>query len=265
MKKSVKILLSVLCVVFLGVFAFSGYKIYSTLHEYKVAEKAYSNLSNQYVSKADKDKGNKNSSDKNAELVDPLSKEETSPISVDFTALQNECEDIIAWLYGPDTVIDYPIVHAEDNFFYLRRMINGEYNPSGTLFIDCLKEGDFSSQNTLLYGHNMHDGSMFASMRNYDQQEYYDAHPILYMNTPEQNYRIEVFAAYITDADSDTYTMNFGSQPAYAEYLKKVVSQSLVKTDVTPEVSDHIITFSTCTYEYADARFVVLGRLVPIN
>ncbi len=260
MKKSVKVFLGILCGLFVCIFAFSGYKIYSTLHEYKVAEKAYSNLSDQFVSK-----GEKNESGEPAEVVDPLSKEETSPVSVDFNALKTACEDIVAWIYGPDTVIDYPIVHGEDNFFYLRRMIDGNYNSSGTLFIDCLNEDDFSSQNTLIYGHNMHDGSMFASIRNYDRQEYYDAHPFLYLNTPEQNYRIEVFAAYITDADSDTYTMNFSSQPAYAEYLKKMVSQSAFKANVTPEVDDHIVTLSTCTYEYEDARFVVQGRLVPIN
>ena len=264
MKKSVKIFLSVLCVLFVAIFAFSGYKIYSTIHEYKVAEKAYDKLSHQYVSKAD-DKAEKSDAEKEAELTEPENKVETSPVTVDFNALKNECEDIIAWIYAPDTVIDYPIVKAEDNFFYLRRMIDGNYNPSGTIFIDCLNEPDFASQNTLVYGHNMHDGSMFASLRNYDKQEYYDAHPIMYLNTPEQNYRIEIFAAYITDADSDTYNMNFSSQGVYQDYLNKMVSQSAFKANISPEVSDHLVTLSTCTYEYDDARFVVQGRLVPIN
>ncbi len=256
MKKSVKILLTVLCLIFVGIFAFSGYKLYSIIHEYKVAEKVYDNLSNKFVNSERKPNGS--SEDSKAD-------EETSPIDVDFNALREQCSDVVGWIYSEDTVINYPIVIAEDNFFYLHRMIDGNYNPSGTLFLDCLNEGDFSSKNTLIYGHNMHDGSMFASIRNYDKQEYYDAHPKMYINTPDGNYRVEIFSGYITDADSDTYTISFNNNDEYQAYLDKMVSQSVFKSDVKPTAEDKIVTLSTCTYEYYDARFVVQGRLVPIN
>lgn len=258
MKKSVKILLTVLCLIFVGIFAFSGYKLYSIIHEYKVAENVYDNLSNKFVNSERKPKPDGTSEDSKAD-------EETSPIDVDFNALREQCSDVVGWIYSEDTVINYPMVIAEDNFFYLRRMIDGNYNPSGTLFLDCLNEGDFSSKNTLIYGHNMHDGSMFASIRNYDKQEYYDAHPKMYINTPDGNYRVEIFSGYITDADSDTYTIGFNSDEEYQAYLDKMVSQSAFKSDVKPTAEDKIVTLSTCTYEYYDARFVVQGRLVPIN
>ncbi len=259
MKKSVKILLTVLCLIFVGIFAFSGYKLYSIMHEYKVAENKYNDLSNRFVN-SDRKKTESEMSEE-----DKLANEETSPIDVDFNALREQCADVVGWIYSEDTVINYPMVIAEDNFYYLRRMIDGNYNSSGTLFLDCLNEGDFSSKNTLIYGHNMRDGSMFASIRNYDKQEYYDAHPKLYINTPDGNYRVEVFSAYITDADSDTYTIGFSSDEDYQAYLDKMVSQSAFTSDVKPTSKDRIVTLSTCTYEYADARFVVQGRLVPIN
>ena len=259
MKKSVKILLTVLCLIFVGIFAFSGYKLYSIIHEYKVAENKYNDLSSQFVN-SDRKKPDSEQSEE-----DKLANEETSPIDVDFDALREQCADVVGWIYSEDTVINYPMVIAEDNFYYLRRMIDGNYNSSGTLFLDCLNEGDFSSKNTLIYGHNMRDGSMFASIRNYDKQEYYDAHPKLYINTPDGNYRVEIFSGYITDADSDTYTIGFGSDEEYQAYLDKMVSQSAFTSDVKPTSADRIVTLSTCTYEYSDARFVVQGRLVPIN
>ncbi len=256
MKKSVKILLTVLCVLFVCIFAFSGYKLYSIMHEYKVAEKMYDGLSGQYVTT--------NNKETNAE-TDPLTNEEKSPISVDFDTLRQQNEDIAGWLYSAETAINYPVVMPEDNFYYLHRFIDGSYNVGGTLFIDCLCEGDFSGTNTVIYGHNMNDGSMFASIREYRTQEYYDAHPKMYLNTPEQNYRIEIFAGYVTDADSDTYSISFPNAASYLEFLDKMHSQSDFESDVELGVDDRIITLSTCSYEFSDARYVLQGKLVPIN
>lgn len=256
MKKSVKILLIVLCIIFVGVFAFSGYKLYSIMHEYNEADKMYSGLNNQFVS---------SSSRATPSPDDPLANEETSPISVDFDALLAQSQDVVGWIYGPDTVINYPIVQAEDNFYYLYRFIDGTYNGSGTIFMDCLCNPDFSGRNSVIYGHNMNDGSMFASIRNYTQQEYYDEHPTLYLNTPTQNYRIEVFSGYVTDADSDTYTIGFMDDAAFTDYIARMRSQSTFESSVEVTAEDNIITLSTCSYEYYDARYVLQGKLVPIN
>ena len=255
MKKPIKILLSVLFVIFACVFVFSGYKLYTILHGYKVAENLYDGISSKYVTTAEAKE----------EQTDPLKDEEKSPISVDFPSMLEQNPDVAGWLFSADTAINYPVAIGEDNFFYLHRLIDGSYNSSGTLFIDCLCERDFSGKNTLIYGHHMNDGSMFASIRDYSSQEYYDAHPKMYLNTPDQNYRVELFAGYITDADSDTYTIGFPSGEAYLEYLNKMRSQSEFKSDVELTADDRIVTLSTCTYEYYDARYVVQGKLVPIN
>ena len=261
MKKQTKILLTVLCAVFLCVFAFSGYKLYSIIHEYKVAERMYNGLSGTYVSQADKDteKTPQNQEEKDS------APQEISPIHVDFDALMSQSQDVVGWLYSAETVINYPLVQAEDNAKYLYRFIDGTYNGSGSLFLDYACYGDFSGQNTVIYGHHMNDGSMLASICNYGKQEYYDAHPVMYLNTPTQNYRVDLFSGFITSADSSVYTFFFNSDAEYGAFLEKMKGFSDFDSDVEVGPEDRIITLSTCTYEYDDARFVLMGKLVPIG
>ena len=110
----------------------------------------------------------------------------------------------------------------------------------------------------------MKDGSMFNSLHSYSDQAYYDAHPVMYLNTPKQNYKIEIFSAYICSYDSDTYTLSFASAEEYAAWVAKMKSQSTFTSDTEVTVDDRVITLSTCTYEYDNARFVVQGKLVPL-
>ena len=117
----------------------------------------------------------------------------------------------------------------------------------------------------MIYGHHMNDGSMFASICNYGKQEYYDAHPVMYLNTPTQNYRVELFTGFITSADSSVYTFFFNSDAEYGAFLEKMKGFSDFDCDVEVGPEDRIITLSTCTYEYDNARYVVMGKLVPID
>lgn len=262
MNKTVKILLIVLCLVCLGVFIFSGYKLVSTLYQYKAAQRAYEKLSEQYVSTEDA-----------AATAAPVTEndaaseadKEYSPITVDFEQLLATNDDVCGWLYSKDTVINYPVAQGTDNNEYLHHLLDGTYNSSGTLFMDCECGPEFSGANSIIYGHNMKDGSMFNSLHSYSDQAYYEAHPVLYLNTPTQNYKIVVFSAYICNYDSDTYTLSFSSAEDYGAWVAKMQSQSEFTSDVEVTVDDRVITLSTCTYEYDNARFVVQGKLVPLD
>ncbi len=97
---------------------------------------------------------------------------------------------------------------------------------------------------------------MFAKLLNYRTQEYYEAHPVMYLNTPGHNYRVDIFSAYITPDTSDTYTCLFADRDSYQEDLEKMAGQSVIQTDITPDTNHRIVTLSTCTYEYEDARFI---------
>ena len=260
MKKQTRILLTILCIVFLCVFAFSGYKLYSIIHEYSAAKRMYNGLSGEYVTQADKDQAPVQTQAPEDET--PI---EVFPISVDFDALLAQSKDVVGWLYCADTVINYPVVQGEDNDFYLYRFIDGTYNGSGSLFVDYRCTGDFSGELSVIYGHHMQNGTMLASICNYGKQEYYDAHPVLYLNTPVQNYRVEVFSGFITAADSSAYTWDFTSDAEYAAYLEKMKGFSDFDCDVEVGTEDHIIMLSTCTYEYDNARYVLFGKLIPIG
>ena len=270
MKKSVKIILIALCYIFLCVFMFSGYKIFTIMREYKEAETMYSDLSNQFVSTqatpAPTKKPDTSADPQTTEQpVEPTPDPNVSPISVDFDKLLETNGDVKGWLLNPDTIINYPFVQGADNDYYLYRFLDGSSNSSGTLFVDYRCAGDFSSNHTIIYGHNMKDGSMLSTITNYWKQDYYEEHPYMFINTPTQNYRLELFSGYVTPADSDAYTVFFKDSAAYAKFLETLDSRSNFNSDVELTENDRIVTLSTCTYEYEAARYVLHGKLVPIT
>ena len=194
----------------------------------------------------------------------PWDSNETAPIEVDFTVLQETNPDVIGWLYCPDTPINLPVVQAEDNDYYLRRLPDGSWNNAGTLFADYRNAGDFSGWNTIIYGHNMKNDSMLGTLPNYSKQEYYAAHPVMWLLTPERDYKIELVAGYVTSSTSDIYCVVQTDEEALA-LAQNAVQASDFTTDIPLEPGDRFVTLSTCSYEYDNARYVLVGRLVPLG
>lgn len=190
--------------------------------------------------------------------------EETVPIQVDFEMLQQENADIIAWIYCPDTPIHYPVVQGEDNSYYLRRLLDGEYNTNGTLFLDYRNSSDFGNFNSIIYGHHMKNGAMFGTLVKYKEQGYYDAHPFLYLLTPEQNYKVELIAGYVTSSDSELYSLA-DTQEEMAALLETATEKSTFVSETMADADDFLLTLSTCSYEYDNARYVVIGKLTKIG
>ena len=266
LKKPMQYLLVVIVGILIGVMAFSSYKLITDRVEHSQAR--------------DKDEG----ASQNYVISNPISPtprvydkeqmeegvtldDEISPLNsmYDLDQFFSDYPDAIAWIYCPNTPIDYGIVEAEDNDYYLHRFYDGSYSVGGSLFADCNNARDFSDPNTVVYGHHMNDGTKLAQISYYKEQYFYDAHPVMYLSTRTMNYRLELFSAYLTDADSETYTFRFDSDEAYAAWLQRIMRESDFKTDVTVTAADHVVTLSTCSYEYYDARYVVLGKLVPIH
>lgn len=187
-------------------------------------------------------------------------KKELPPISVDFASLAEENADTVAWLYSKDTPINYPVVQSTDNDYYLRRGFNGKYNYYGTLFADYRTSGEFSGKNTLIYGHNMKNAEMFGSLINYKEQEYFDAHPLLWLFTPEKNYKIKLVAGIEVPGTSELFDAL--ANPDEAEkVIRDAIENSTFKSDYTYSEDDRFVTLSTCSYDYADARYIVIGKL----
>ncbi len=243
-----------------GFAAFFIGKIISTEKEYKEGEKAYDLIEElaMAVDEETSDENPESSSEVNTQNEDI---EETAP-NVNFEALDTLPGNAIGWLYLPDSVINYPVMQAEDNSYYLNHLADGSYNSNGSLFLDRRNASDFSDENSVIYGHYMRSGKMFGTLQSYSSQEYYETHPVIYLTTREGKYRIEVFSAYTTEKTSSAYTLKFATKAEYGEWLKEVATKSEIETNLHLSVDDHIITLSTCAYSFYDARYVVHGKLV---
>lgn len=163
--------------------------------------------------------------------------------------------------------ISYPVVQGKDNSTYLHQTYEKNYNFAGTIFIDYENKRDFSDCNTLVYGHNMKNGSMFGMLKKYRADEtLYNTSKYFWILTPDKDYRYEIIAAYTTSVNSDTYTLFKGPGKEFLEYEKKMLKNSEIKTDATEEQADKkdkIVTLSTCTGNQA-TRFVVQGKRVNV-
>ena len=276
MRKNLRLLLLALCVPLLTIFLFSGWKLYTILHDYKTAEQSYDSLAEAVVvSPAAPDPTDPqplpSSAPASEEQPEQSAVEEAppagelSPVSVDFDALREIGKDVIGWLCLPHTAINYPVVQGSDNDYYLTRFIDGSVQSGGSLFADCVCPSDFSGKNTIIYGHNMRDGSMFALIDDYAQQSFYDQHPVMYLNTPTQNYKLEIFSGFTTDPESFVYTAVFASEEDYAAFQGALLRSSVINCPVALSPTDRVVTLSTCTYTAEDVRFVLCGKLTELG
>lgn len=274
-KKNSKGLYYIILVVLLAVLVFSCVKIITYFRRDKQQVDLSDDIISDFVIPADDGSGQ---SDGTVEGGEETSNEPLTPqpeqISVDFAALQGKYPDAVGYIYCANTRntkgqygISYPIAYTTEtaNYkgttenLYLHHAIDGSENANGTIFIEPLCAPDFSTQNTIIYGHNMKTGAMFQPLEFYKNQYYYDAHPCMYIYTPTQNYRIDLFAGCVVEHDADIYALNVSQ-----ETLQKYVQNSTFKSK-TGVPTGQIVTLSTCSYEISNGRYVVLGELVPID
>lgn len=261
-------ILSLILIVAIGVFCFAGYNLIHIFLEYKAGTDEYNSLVELAV-KDVSDNTNDGTTEKNTVDMEPTEHTEKpkikAPIEVDFASLRAVNEDVIGWIYveALSDTINYPIVHGRNNDEYLHTTYHGNYNFAGTIFIDCANHTDFNDCNTLVYGHNMKNGSMFGLLKRFVSNENtYKDSKYFWILTPKKNYRYEIIAAYTTGVTSSTYTLFEGPGEKYEDYLRTIVQRSEIET--TPGVltlEDRIVTLSTCTGNEA-TRFVVQGKRV---
>ena len=184
---------------------------------------------------------------------------------INFKALREVNPDVIGWIYSPNTTINYPVVQGDDNAYYLKHLADGTENRNGCPFLDVQNRSDFTDDNSIIYGHHMQNGTMFAGISWYEDQSYYDEHPVMYLMTPEAAYRIKLFSGYITTMDSSAYMQNFGSVREHIDWLKEVSGRSDFRANLEISAYDRVITLSTCAYRFENARYVLHGKLVKLR
>lgn len=193
--------------------------------------------------------------DQFTDVVDRLEGEERQTFLEEFEG------DCIAWLRAPDTPIDYPVLKAVDYDQYLRHLPNGEYNLNGSLFLDYHCKPDFSDPMSIIYGHNMGSGMMFGTLAGYKNQSYYDQHPIMYLDTPNAQYRIELlYGLVITEQD---WNRNGFMLPEKSEDLLSYAQENTTfRSAFSAGENARYVAMKTCSTESDASRYVVIGVLV---
>ena len=195
----------------------------------------------------------------NAETgIPPKTKEKLSEQAV---KLNQEFDNTTAWIYIPDSEINFPVMYSGDNEYYLHRSIDGGYLRAGNIFLDGRCDERFRDDVNILYGHNMSDGSMFADLMNYQSSDYFDKHRVGFLNTERGVYRIDFFAVSEVK-DNDTVYETKMPAKQWLEHLKSV---SYIWNDTGHTEGDRYLSLSTCTYHNGSSRTLVTGKMIPIR
>ena len=242
MKKTTRIFLFVSLFFFVATFAFSAAKLTQYYMRRSEETKYVRLLTNQF------------------EIVLPPDEDDICPIKIDFEPLKKKNSDVIAWIYSEALSLNYPIVKGKDNSEYLHRSVDRTYLYSGTLFIDSLNSGDFSDYNTVIYGHNMQNGTMFHQIVKYKKQAFYDENKSIWLLTPGQNYKLEPISARIVKSNDESYYI-YEDADSFYDFLYYSIDNSMIKSTVDIGTVERVVTLSTCTYEFRNARFALVCKM----
>lgn len=179
--------------------------------------------------------------------------------SLDWDYLRELNPDIIAWIRFPNLDISYPVVQGDDNDEYLHTTVEGTYAYAGSIFMDSLCGPDFSSSNTILYGHNMRDKSMFGSLKMlYRDTDVLRANQYFWIYTEEYTYKYSIFSIGYTDPDNENFYFIEGPDKMKQAYIDFCMKSNMFEMPVKADVDDLIVTLSTCkTDRYDPTKFQV--------
>lgn len=189
------------------------------------------------------------------------------PVTINWTTLKAQNEDIVAWLYCQDTQINYPVTQSDDNRYYLTHNASKLKDKAGSLFLDYRNGIGPGTANLIIYGHRRNDQSMFGSLVKFSDPKYLNKHPIMFLLTPEQDYLVELFACRTVHGTDKYFMTQFDDDAKFLSYVDKAIDQSYWSSDIEISAGDTILTLATCSrYEGADdARLLLHGKLTPID
>lgn len=223
---------NILLIICIFIFCISTWKLYGYYRSYKKAKDTYSKIAKENVK---------------------ISKNERK---IDFKKLKSQNQDIAGWIYIRGTTIDYPIVQGKDNEEYLHQDFNKKKSSSGTIFLDNNCKKDFTSDNNIIYGHHMKNGTMFAQLLKFREKSFLKKHNEIMIFTPDRTIHLKVISAYAQKAQNKI-PVTFANDKQKKAYIKKIESMS-EQTIKTSRINDsHIYTFVTCSYEGEDNRTYV--------
>ncbi len=185
--------------------------------------------------------------------------------NIDWEKMHSTNPDIYAWIYIPNTNVDYPVLQsASDNEYYLNHNIDGSRGKPGCIYTENLNSKEFTDYNTVIYGHNMKSGSMFNTLHKFENRSFFDENKYVYIYTEDKVFVYEIFAAYTTDDSHILNTNDFSSAEGAQKYIEKInrdAADGCSRDEITVSSENAIITLSTCT-SVSDERYLVQAVLV---
>lgn len=200
---------------------------------------------------------------------------ETTSVPAEYQEYYNRNNDFVGWIKIDGTEIDYPVVQADDNDYYLNHNFDKKKESRGTIFMDYTSDSNLGYMNTVIHGHNWLDDTVFSELPQYSDIDYYREHPVIEYNTRTEMHKWKIFAVFITTASADEdngYVFNYVYPDMgginFDGYMAEINKRTLYYTGVDVNENDKILTLSTCTREVdtrsyrADCRIVILARMV---
>lgn len=233
----------------LCVFLVSGFQLFAIVRDYKQNADYYKDLQKYAPTRVVE------SDDYIHYVMDPNN----------FDILKDINDEFKGWITLENTKVNYPIVQNEDNDYYLGESLHKEPISGGSIFLGSGIKSPFEdSRNTIIHGHHMKNGSMFGTLKKYKKEEFFNNNKIIYISVRDKTYEYEIFSVYIEKVSSEPYKNGFEDDNNYIEYLSALKDKSLYNNENISSFSakDKIITLSTCSYEFEDARQVIHGRLI---
>lgn len=254
MKKGEKVVLLAGILLAAGALIFSAWKLRGIYGEYQKGEESYEELASFVEEPEDTPKPDE----------EEPGAEPSGYLQIDFAGLQAVNPDVIAWIEIPGLSISYPVVQGTDNAYYLHHLFTGEYNSSGSIFADCHNQPDFTDQNTIIYGHNMKNGSMFGTLSRYQDEALWEASPYFYLYVPGKVLKYQIFSCYAGYVRSQAYTYSFPEESDFEIFLGQIRSYAGYDTSVEVGKTDRVVTLSTCVSSRRDYRYIVHGKLKEV-
>lgn len=205
-------------------------------------------------------------------VTEPASQPSLVPYDcpIDFETLWETNSDVYAWINIPGTVIDYPILqHTTDDSYYLNYTIDGVEGYPGCIYTERVNSKDFTDNNTVIYGHNMRNGTMFTDLHKFREADFFVDHDTVYIYTPSKQLTYKIFAAYLYDDRHLTNSFDFSDMEVYSDYLEELPTiitkdeTANYRNEISPTDTNKIITLITCIRSQPEKRVYVQAVLQP--
>lgn len=228
--------------------------------DYQKGMNIYEKMNHNYIQQPDKEKEERQDS---RETQQSNGNKETAEgsLQIDFEGLQKVNPEIIGWIEMPGLALSYPLLQGKDNAYYLTHLADRQSGVSGSIFVDYHNQPDFSDRNTIIYGHNMKDGSMFAKLDKYGSPELYQKEPYFYIYIPGKVLKYQIFSCYAGSVGSEAYTYEFPKIKEFQAFLQTIQSYAAYDTGTEIEGTERVVTLSTCVNTNRNYRYLIHGIL----